>query len=292
MKKVSGIQKFIAYNGLEHVYKSDKLKLVNSKGIEYASGLNNQHDSLLTVSKYTKLSNLERSVKDQTFYFSSPSEWLDPFEMLFYRPKINVGDIENVVVHACCFACNDIENEEGFWQIWSKDEKDPIVRVTYNVEKLLNNLNNIAGDLYEFYLGGMEYNSREVIKKQLATDNYEQIDDYLNKLCLKRNAYKYENELRLFVKKVIVNNDDKEIQNTIINNIDYNHGTIIEITLPPAAPLGNSHPARDLMKKYQKGISIPIKVRLSKLIEDGRLTCKLTQSSLYCTEITKRTYNI
>lgn len=263
-------------------------------GIIYNSGLNNYVGHKLVVSKYTRLSNLEKSIRDRTFYFCSPSGWLDPFEMLFFQSRIKIGNIDNVIVHASCFACNDIENEEGFWQIWSKDEKEPIVRITYNVVNLLTSLNNRAGNLYDFYLGGMEYKNREEIKDIALQqeDHYEQIDDYLNKLCLKRNAYKYENELRLFVKKTSYINTDNEIDNTIIGNIDYNNNIITEITLPPANPFGNSHPAKDKMKEYQKCINATTKQKIQKLIDDGLLTCKIKQSALYCVDIKKRTYNI
>ena len=184
MTKIIGVQQFNAFSELDHVFKSDKLRVVNSRGIEYNVGLNNQVGRKLVVSKYTKLSNIEKSIRERTFYFSSPSGWLDPFEMLFFKSRISIGNVDNVIVHSSCFACNDIENEEGFWQIWSKDEKEPIVRVTYNVVNLLTSLNNQAGNRYEFYLGGMEYKNREEIKDiaEQRQDHYEHIDDYLNKL--------------------------------------------------------------------------------------------------------------
>ena len=293
MTKIQGVQKFYLFNNLTHVFQSDKLKVVNSKGIEYNPGLNNQIGCELVVSKYTKLSNIEKSIKDRSFYFSSPSGWLDPFEMLFYQSEMKVGGDNNVIVHASCFACNDIENEEGFWQIWSKDEKEPIVRVTYNVVNLLTSLNNQAGNRYDFYLGGMEYKNREEIKDiaQQRVNHYELIDDYLNKLCLKRNAYRYENELRLFVKKVSIGNNESELENTIIDNVDYSNHIITEITLPPADPLGNSHPAKDKMKEYQECVNALARQRIQKMIDNGLLSCKINQSALYCVDVKRRTYN-
>lgn len=292
MTKIQGIQEFNRFNNMNHVFQSDKLRVVNSKGVVYHPGLNNEVGRKLVVSKYIKLVNLENSINNGTFYFCSPSGWLDPFEMLFFKSRIRIGNVDNVIVHASCFACNDIENEEGFWQIWSKDEKEPIVRVTYNVVNLMNSLHNQAGNRYDFYFGGMEYKNREEIIDiaQQQVDHYELIDDYLNKLCLKRNAYKYENELRLFVKKIYNGDDETEIERTIINGIDYSNQIITEITLPPAEPFGNSHPAKDMMKKYQKSISFPIKMRIQNMLDRGLLNCKITQSALYCPEIKKRTY--
>ncbi len=277
-----------------HVFKSDKLKVVNSKGVKYSTKLNNQIEKRLVVSKYIKLSNLEKSIRNKSFYFSSPLEWLDPFELLFYRPVMRIGNNNSFTVHACCFACNDIENEEGFWQIWSKNEKEPIVRVTYNVINLLTALNASADDRYDFYLGGMEYKKRKEILAiaRHPSDQYNQIDDYLNKLCLKRNAYKYENELRLFVKKESDLHNENDPHNTIIENIDYNSHIITEITLPPSEPFGNSHPAKDKMKRYQKCVNAFTKLKIQKIIEDGFLSCRINQSALYCVDVNKRSYKI
>lgn len=277
-----------------HVFKSDKLKVVNPKGVEYNKGLNNQIERRLVVSKYIKLSDLEKSVRSKSFFFSSPLGWLDPFELLFYKSRIRIGNDNNVIVHASCFACNDIENEEGFWQIWSKNEKEPIVRVTYNVIDLLTSLNDSAGDRYDFYLGGMEYKNREEILEiaRHQCDHYNRIDDYLNKLCLKRNAYKYENELRLFVKKEPNGNSENDIGNTKIEKINYCSHIITEITLPPLDPLGNSHPAKDKMKRYQKCLNSLTKQRIQKMVDDGLLSCRINQSALYCPDVNKRTYKI
>ena len=286
-----GVQTFNKYMELEHVFKSDKLKVVSDKGVTYKEGFNeSKGNRVLAICKYTKLSNLEKSVNGRNFYFGSPYEWLDPFELLFYKPKMFVNqENNNITIHASCFACNDIENEEGFWQIWSKGEKEPIVRVLYNVNKLLTSLNYHA-DGHSFYLGGMEYETRDKIMSQNSMiDSYESIDDYLNKLCLKRNAYKYEHELRLFSKR-ISDNDNYVANNTIINDIDYNDGIIAEITLPPAEPFGNSHPAKDKMKEFQKCVNLLAKQRIQKMINNGLLTCKINQSALYCANVKKRTY--
>lgn len=290
MGKDPGLQAFKRYKNLEHVYQSDKLKVINWDGVTYEEGFNGNHDNhALAICKYTKLSNLEKSVNGRNFYFGSPYEWLDPFELLFYNNRVVVNNA-NVTIHASCFACNDIDNEEGFWQIWSRGENEPIIRIIYNVDKLLESLDQHANGC-NFYVGGMEYETRgNILDESSKKVSYESIDDYLNKLCLKRNAYKYENELRLFVEKTA--NDDNDIKNTIIENIDYSDGIIMEITLPPADPFGNSHPAKDKMKEYQKCINALTKQRIQKLVDGGLLTTKINQSALYCVDVKKRTYNI
>lgn len=297
MEKVAGIQEFskfyisVPFEELKHVFVSNQLKVVSGNGIEYVRDFNDLRSSqILVVSKYQKLSDLEKSIKNNNFFFSSPESWYDPFELKFYKPQIKINTENNITIHACCFACNDIDNEEGFWQIWSKGEKDTIVRVTYNVEKLLKALDSQANNQYEFYLAGVEYKSRGEIMKQEKKASYEKIDDYLNMLCLKRNAYKYEHELRLFVKKKATKDDQDN--NTQIKGINYCDGIITEITLPPAEPFGNSHPSKDKIKQYQDCVNSLAYQRLQKLIDSELLKCEINQSALYCDDIQERTYKV
>ncbi len=285
------------HHNLKHVFRSDMLK-VNKDGIKYEKDFNQSNGKqILAVSKYTKLSNLEKSVNEGTFYFGSPYDWLDPFELLFYQPKMNIRNEGAITIHACCFTCNDIENEEGFWQIWSIDEKEPIVRVTYNVDKLLASLNKRAENIYTFYLAGMVYQTRDnILKYHREPQNYyyEETDDYLNKLCLKRNSYKYENELRLFVKKTAYD-DQNDNDNKTLVKIDYNDGIITEITLPPATPYGNTHLDNDTIKNYQenqKHINYLTIHRLQSLVDKRKLVCEINQSALYCTNVNSNTYKI
>ena len=292
MTKIAGIQTFkTKHDNLKHVFKSDKLQVVDESGIRYNKGFNNNPgNQVLTVSKYMKISNLVKSIEENNFFFTSPLNWFDPFELFFFRPQMNIANEGLVCVHACCFACNDIENEEGFWQIWSIGENEPIVRVTYNIEKLLESLNRNAKDQYDFYLAGMEYVSRDKIMnlyQEKQVDSYEKIDDYLNMLCHKRNAYKYENELRLFVKRKAT---DNQPENTIIREIGYCDGIITEITLPPAKPFGNSNPDKEMIKEYQECVNSLIRKKLQRLIEKRKLICNINQSALYCTNVDTRTY--
>jgi hypothetical protein len=233
-----------------------------------------------------KLSYLINSIKDEYFFFGSPDSWLDPFETLFYKPVMKIGDNEEVSVHACCFACNDIENEEGFWIIWSKGEIEPIVRVTFDVKKLVEILSKDEYGQYEFYLGGMAYTSRDKILDKAAIPHiYNNFIEYINNLCLKRNAYKYENELRLYVKRSRTNDNS-----TILKEFCYSGNIITEITLPPMEPLGNSHPAKDMVKCIQDCKNLGIKDRISSILQERHVNCKITQSALYCIGIRGRSY--
>ena len=265
------------------VFKSSALKEIKDNQISYNKYFNNGNENFLVVSKYMPASRIIEAIEKNSFFFSSPEGWFDPFEMLFYnRVRLETEK----TIHACCFACNDIENEEGFWNIWSIDTPEPIVRVTYNIEKLFNALEN-QSDNNKYYLAGMEYCPRAKLfdVKDSLEDKPFSVEEYLNLLCLKREAYKYENELRLFVVREKTNSS-----NTIISNIDYSIGIIAEITLPPAKPLGNSHPARTLLKCMQDVQNLQVKSKLDELIKSNVLNCKITQSALYCLEERERVY--
>ena len=278
-------QEFKPFDNYQNVYVSNMLMIVDENHVQYRGGFGEITDSKpLVVSKYMKMSYLIDSINNDYFFLGSPETWLDPFEMLFYKPIIKIGEEDNVTVHACSFACNDIENEEGFWIIWSKGESDPIVRVTYNVKKLMELL--AIRENEEFYLGGMVYTSREQILKEAAIPHtYSKIEDYINKLSLKRNAYQYENELRLYVKK---NGSNKP--NTMLRDFNYRENVISEITLPPMEPLGNSHPAKDMVKCIQDCMNMQTKQRLFLVVQEKGMNCKISQSALYCTGIRERSY--
>jgi hypothetical protein len=228
-------------------------------------------------------SNLKKAIENDTFRFSSPNSWTDPFELLFYHPSMTV-EREKVTIHGCCFACNDIENEDGFWNIWGKNSTEKIVRVIYNVDKLLKALDEHNADSYDYYLGGMRYFSREYIweeAQRISNNNmtYNSTTDYINNLCLKQKAYKHENELRLFVKKRY---KFKEKDYTEIKNIGYNNGIIEEITLQPFESLGNNHVSWKRINTIQDIMNKQIMKELKGFINQNKLSCRINQSALYC----------
>lgn len=275
-------QNFEPSEQYQRVFKSNKLGITGTT-VKYCEDYSvGKGEVPLVICKYMSYSNLKKALDNDSFRFSSPNSWMDPFELLFYKPSMIVGR-EKVTIHGCCFTCNDIENEDGFWNIWGKNSSERIVRVIYNVDKLLEALVRQNEGNYEFYLGGMRYFSREYIWDKAhgnhRISDYDNINDCLNDLCLKQNAYKHENELRLFVKKKY-NSEGKD--NTEINNIKYNNGIIEEITLQPSDSLGNSHVCWKKINRIQDITNKQIMKELQGYIKKDKLTCRINQSALYC----------
>lgn len=269
----------------KNIYISKKLEIDKKTVI-----INGEKDKRIVVSKYMPISRFSNAVEERTFAFLSPVLWRDPFEMLFFHPQVHVDyKYDFCTVNICCFASNDITNEEGFWNIWSKDSSEPIVRVTYDITKLLKELGKNQG--LDFYLGSMNYKSRNEILRENGKNSkasYSIIDDYLNDLCLKRDAYQYEIELRLFVVQKVQQNQKAE-NITKIGGIDYS-SIVADVTLPPMEPLGNSHPSMDMYKCMQDCYNLEAKQKIERLITEGKLKCDVLQSALYCVGIKERSY--
>ena len=135
----------------------------------------------------------------------------------------------------------------------------------------------------------MEYVTRFSLldrKKNSLNKVYINITDYLKDCLLKRDAYSYEIELRLFA----VNMVDKVKDIFDVEKIDYVTGIIADVTLPPLEPLGNSHPSLMMYKCMQDCVNMSAKRKIEDLIEDGLLKCDIKQSALYCTDIVERSY--
>lgn len=250
--------------------------------------LNGEKDRRIVASKYMPLSRFLEAVKNKKFSFLSPLLWRDPFEMLFYKPKVKIEN-EYYCINACCFAGNDIQNEEGFWTVWSNGSIEPIIRVTYDMTLLLETLSNLPYDGLSFYLGAMKYLTRfSLLEKKLnsMSKTYISVSDYLNDCLLKRDAYSYEIELRLFA----VNMAEKSRDVFEIEGVDYGSGIIADVTMPPLDPLGNNHPSLIMYKCMQDCVNMSTKLTLQGLIKEGRLKCEIKQSALYCTDITDRSY--
>lgn len=250
--------------------------------------LNGEQDKRIVVSKYMPLSRFSDAVKNKKFAFLSPLLWTDPFEMLFYNNKLHI-DNEDYCINACCFAGNDIQNEEGFWNVWGKGSKEPIIRVTYDLTKLLVALSNRTTNGLSFYLGAMKYLSRFSLlrkKEESMNKTYRSVSEYLKDCLLKRDAYSYEIELRLFAVSTI--GKEKDVFN--IEGIDYATGIVADVTLPPLEPLGNSHPSLMMYKCMQDCVNMSIKLKIDNLIKEGILKCHIYQSALYCTDIKERVY--
>lgn len=181
----------------------------------------------LSLFRYLQVSHFLSDAATRCLTFISPALWNDPFEKLFFRETIIIGQIQ-YSIRCICLTYDWIESEEAAWL--RSGVGNEMVRVEYDYEKLCSELNSMTG--FDFYFSVVDYSlpRKEIIKLSNAFKNGDwepnDIDEYLNVMSLKRKAFTYENEIRLFlVKKQPINED--------IIGLDYSNLPIISVCLPP-----------------------------------------------------------
>ena len=181
----------------------------------------------LHLFRYQQASHFIRDAASCRLTFISPALWNDPFEKLFFRESIQIGQIK-YSIRCICLTYDWIESEEAAWL--RAGENNETVRVDYDFEELCSELNKMKE--VDFYFSVVDYSlsRKEIIK--LSNDfrggawTPNSIDDYLNVMSLKRKAFTYENEIRLFlVKKQPIIGD--------IISIGYYDSPINSVCLPP-----------------------------------------------------------
>lgn len=70
------------------------------------------------IHRYLKYSRFKQSIDIQKQLFSlaflSPFKWCDPYETLFYEPKVKIGSDDYQIACMCC-CYDDVESEESAW---------------------------------------------------------------------------------------------------------------------------------------------------------------------------------
>lgn len=181
----------------------------------------------LSLFRYLSASHFLKDVTTRSLTFVSPALWNDPFEKLFFREPIQIGEIY-YSIRCICLTYDWIESEEAAWL--RSGENNEMVRVEYDFDKLCSELDKLPDVAFYFSVVDYSLSRKEIIK--LSNDFKRgkwcpnSIDDYLNVMSLKRKAFTYENEIRLFlVKKQPINGD--------LTSISYSNSPIRSVCLPP-----------------------------------------------------------
>jgi hypothetical protein len=243
-----------------------------------------------------KFAYFKEEIQNNKLTFISPLLWKDPYETIFFeKNKIIKGDTFNL--WCICSAYDSVSNEESAWlrsnfNNVSNDVNDKIIRVSYSFDKLcqvLENISNYSKNQVEFYISIIDYSQSKdtLIKKKGMLIN--SIDDYLNLLSLKRKAFFYENELRLFaVTKTPAFNNKTNVEIDDIFKANYNvncscslSDAIFSVTMPPMEPFKRTDARFSEYAKFQDLYNLDLRIQLIKLIQDTR---KIQQSRLYTNE--------
>lgn len=214
------------------------------------------------IHRYTNIDRFIEDVSDKKITFLSPKLWDDPFESNFYNDKLKI-DKKDIDIRCICSTYDCVYNEEAAWN--RAANRDYTVRVAYNFKEYCEMLSGIGQEnKMDFYLSVADYSqSKNQMVISNVKDEYTDIGKYIKLLSLKRKAFAYENELRIFAVFGEPKSPLNDVESFKLCNKSYEE-IIKHITLPPLQPNksinkvcdydklqeAKNKPLRDLLEKY------------------------------------------
>lgn len=241
--------------------------------------LNDQPKSLFRYVPYQRFVN---SVQNQELAFVSPELWEDPLERCFYGMDCNSHNYNTEGIACMSVSEKSVTNEAACWKVFKNHDR--VLRISFNKLQLLSLIDAWAeaNDAY-VYLGKAlyEYDQNEILKASESTSPLYKTFcpfpmermHYLSLMLLKRKAFSFENELRIF----IVGNSLILKDGLLIIPCDYTSGLVTKITLEPYPPKPEV-PDYDIAKYRAKNM---IDSKEYKRILSSIVKCDVEQSRLY-----------
>ncbi len=192
--------------------------------------------------RFVPFCRVKQMFKDNKITFISPEKWTDPYEKKYLNVRVNGKNVLPNI--AClCFKTSLNDNSAAFWESKRKDG-EPVIRLTFDLCELWNVLNEFAEENngVEIYVSLANYVSIQTINHAYQDSSIMKSDlreSYIRLMSLKRAAYKYEDELRIFItwEKNDKNKVFDEFKKKKILRIDLNESQIIKkILLDPVLP--------------------------------------------------------
>lgn len=169
---------------------------------------NSSAKSLKPLYKYMPLVYALDLLQNHHLWFANPEVWGDPYERRFL--KANFHRNNNVTsfpwkgrVFCTCFTTTAAS--EAHWNRGNREDMN--VQLHFNREEILNELKKLPQNMH-VYIGKVEYmRTRDISKSDLSKIPFKNpkptitnIDDYCARLLLlKRNAFLYEEEIRIMI---------------------------------------------------------------------------------------------
>lgn len=237
-------------------------------------------DGSLRLYRYMRISNIAE-ILNGTVRFDLPDRWNDPFEKLFYRNPITIGT-KTYQVFCLCFVSDVNKGEESLWhthgQIQNGIKKslcDCVVRAAIDVQNLCKELSKAHPDM-TFFLTQIDYSlSREQILHRWRTQKnkaYSSLDEFIKDMSLKRKAFSYEHEVRLFG----VSEQPLKTENQFcLINIKNTKSIITSVTLPPL-PISQNYDKQAYHKQLEA-----MALNLKNELQNVGYNRTITQSRLY-----------
>lgn len=189
-------------------------------------GNEREYSKLYTrVFKYMNLESFLCSLYGKSLRFSEPSSWPDRYETRFYCA--NYTNIANNECAKKLFATcvTRTRNNEAAWKVYARNGglSTHCVQLELDITVFRNQLRNNNYHVEERY---MEYTNEDyILNLHKRSSKYYSLyftpftsGSYIKLLTLKRDAYQYENEIRLFI--IPSENGEREIEQNKATFID------------------------------------------------------------------------
>lgn len=250
------------------------------------------------LNKYTKYSYFNQNAKEQNLVFVSPSTWRDPFEQIYFTAK-NYNEKYNYskpTLYCMCLTANSSQNEDAAWTLYQNGTSEKIIKITFNAFEMFSQIDDFCiKNGYTVYVGEIDYSfasneisslSKASTPKRGINKNHELFfpkpfldEHYLKLLLLKRKAFEFEHEIRLFLIK-----DDKSCycneDSFKISPFLYNDETINTIKIAPLQPFALTDPRHQIYNELQRAEEKLYKTEIKKVLKEIA-SKKIQQSSLY-----------
>lgn len=158
-----------------------------------------------------KYMNVQRAIEfleSGDYYFVEPKVWTDPYEKRFYTADYSQIGFAPKQCYCTCLTHNI--SSEAAWKMYRSNDgglADRTIRFEFNRKALFQALENNKSRA-KIYFGNVnyEYTTEEINKLHISSGpNYNKYfsdmneEKFLHLLLIKRKAFKYESEIRLFV---------------------------------------------------------------------------------------------
>lgn len=253
-------------NGYKHIYMLNGFSFSKDKS---------------TVFKYMPLDRFVKSVDNKELVFVSPETWYDPFEQLYYGINCTKMGCPQKDIVCMCVSSKSSTNEDACWKVYAGTSSKS-VRISIEKEILLELLDNYAANEgFEVYIGRVDYTFEKTEIKSLHNPlspkhslyfpNNMKLEHYLSLMLLKRKAFSYENEVRIFLVK------DKIKDKLLRISCDYKaNGLVSNVMLSPYPPVRED----DIAFKVRERINTIESDEIKKVLKN-KVGCRIQQSLLY-----------
>mgnify|MGYP003503459218 FL=1 len=190
----------------------NKLAIYGSK--EYYQGivfLDSDYDVSKPIYKYMDVESAINFLQNKLMSFVEPSSWFDPFEKRFYNADFSaIPNFKKPKIFASCFT-NKATNEAA-WVMYSYFKNglaSKSIRLEFNPTPFydmlnqfgLNNNARIVVSRVNYKLSEQTIKAlhkKSCTKHQIYFANFD-IDKFINLMLIKRKAFDYEKEIRIFI---------------------------------------------------------------------------------------------